>query len=61
VKIFETKHTLEQIKEVVARMKCGKIDQEYAQSLKTKAQLLAYLHMKECPALRQLEIKMAFT
>jgi len=61
VKIFETTHTLEQIQEVVARMKCGKIDLEYAMSLKTKQQLLAYLHTKECPALRQLELKLAFT
>ena len=53
--LFEKTHDLEQIRQVALRMKCGKLDMDIVRSMKTKEQLLEYLHSKDCPALIYLE------
>ncbi len=56
--LFEKTHDLEQIRQVALRMKCGKLDMDMVRSIKTKEQLLEYLHAKDCPALIYLEARM---
>ena len=53
--LFEKTHDLEQIRQIALRMKCGKLDMDIVRSMKTKEQLLEYLHSKDCPALIYLE------
>lgn len=56
--LFERTHTLEQIREVALRMKCKRIDLDYVRQIKTKDQMIDYLHSKDCPALIHLEASM---
>jgi hypothetical protein len=56
--LFERTHTLEQIREVALRMKCGKLDMDVIRAIKTKEQMIDYLHSKDCPALIHLESSM---
>ena len=56
--LFEKNATLEQIREVALRMKCGKLDLEMVKKFKTKEQLMKYLKERDCPALRHLEAKL---
>ena len=53
--LFEKTHSLEQIRTAALRMMCGKIDKDYVRRIKTKEQLLDYLHSCKCPALAYLE------
>jgi hypothetical protein len=56
--LFERFASLEQIRDVALRMKCGKLDLEVVRAMKTKEQLIEYLRSKDCPALLHLEAKM---
>jgi hypothetical protein len=56
--LFERTHTLEQIREVALRMKCGKLDMDMIRAIKTKEQMIQYLHSCKCPALIHLEASM---
>jgi hypothetical protein len=55
--LFEKNATLEEIRNIALRMKCQKIDLEYVRDVKTKEQLVDYLHSRQCPALLHLEAK----
>jgi len=55
--LFEKIASLEQIREVALRMKCGKLDMDIVRVMKTKEQLVDYLRSKDCPALLYLESK----
>jgi hypothetical protein len=56
--LFEKIASLEQIRDVALRMRCGKLDMDIVKAMKTKEQLVEYLRSKDCPALRHLEAKM---
>jgi hypothetical protein len=56
--LFEKVASLEQIRDVALRMKCGKLDMDVVKAIKTKEQMIAYLRSKDCPALLVLEAKM---
>jgi hypothetical protein len=53
--MFEETHTCKDIKRVVHESKCPKIDHAHIDTINKKADLIEYLHNKDCPELKKME------